>query len=182
MLRNKYAKDYRIEAYSGKGGKVKEKAVYVGPLYSIAEVDLSRQIFRKMTGLFIISLVLFVSSLWNYTGITRVLYVSLPLLGMPVVFYLYFTALMHVRSMTGTFDREHKEKGTDRLKGIGVTGMVVSGIVLTGAVVRACICKLDLLFWDWYFLAASVLQIPLYAASFFFGKKIVVTEEQNPDE
>ena len=178
MLKNKYAKDYRIEAYSGKNGKVKERAVYTGPVFELDQ-ESNGHLFRKMALLFIISLLLVITSLWNYSTLTRVFYFSGPLLLMPVVLYLYLTWLLHVRGENGRLNREQKEKGPDRLKGIGIFGIVISGIVFVTALIKACLNGMDLLFWDWYFLAASALQIPVYTVSFLLGRKITVTEDIN---
>ena len=112
MLRNKYAKDYRIEVYDGAKGKMKEKAVYIGPLFSFSDVQQLRILALRECALALISMVLLLISLWNYSAVTRQIYVTVPMLGLFAVVYLFFSSAMSLLKLTtqSSFKRKEKEK------------------------------------------------------------------------
>lgn len=183
MLRNKYAKDYRIEVYDGAKGKMKEKAVYIGPLYSFSDVQQLRILALRECALALISMVLLLISLWNYSAVTRQIYVTVPMLGLFAVVYLFFSSAMSLLKLTtqSSFKRKEKEKSLDRAKGSSVAGIVVSVLAFLAALVYGIKVSFCFSFWDFFYLASMGLQIVFFAAGFFFIKDIQVTETENPE-
>lgn len=183
MLRNKYAKDYRIEAYDGAKGKLKEKAVYIGPLYCFSDVQRLRILALRESALALVSMVLLLFSLWNYSAVTRQIYVTVPMLGLFVVVYLFFSSAMSLLKLTtqSSFKREEKEKSFDRAKGSSIVGIIVSALAFLAALVYGIKVSFRFSFWDFFYLASMGLQIVLFAAGFFFVKGIRLTETENPE-
>ncbi len=183
MLRNKYAKDYRIEAYDGAKGKLKEKAVYIGPLYCFSDVQQLRVLALRESALALVSMVLLLCSLWNYSAVTRQIYVTVPMLGLFVVVYLFFSSAMSLLKLTtqSSFKREEKEKSFDRAKGSSIAGIIVSALAFLVALVYGIKVSFRFSFWDFFYLASMGVQIVLFAAGFFFVKGIRLTEAENSE-
>lgn len=183
MLRNKYAKDYRIEAYGGAKGKLKEKAVYIGPLYCFNDVQQLRVLALRESVLALFSMILLLVSLWNYSAVTRQIYVTVPMLGLFAVVYLFFSSAMRLLRLTtqSSFKREEKEKSFDRAKGSSIAGIIVSAFAFLAALVFGIKVSFCFSFWDFFYLASMGLQMVLFAAGFFFTGGIKVMEIENPE-
>ncbi len=183
MLRNKYAKDYRIVAYDGAKGKLKEKAVYIGPLYCFSDVQRLRILALRESALALVSMVLLLFSLWNYSAVTRQIYVTVPVLALFAVVYLFFSSAMSLLKLTTqfSFKKEEKEKSFDRAKESSIAGIIVSSLGFLAALVYGIKVSFRFSFWDFFYLTSMGLQILFFAVGFFFTRGIQVTEIENPE-
>lgn len=184
MLRNKYAKDYRIESYGTAKGKIREKAIYTGPLYSFPDARKLRitALFNSFLGL--AGIILWLAGLWNYSAVTRKLYVSVPMLCVCAVLSSFFSSAMKLLRLTTeqTFRREEKEKSVDRARGSSLAGILFCLAGFCAVLFYGAGVSFRFSFYDWFYLICTVLQLLIFTAGFIMTKKLSVQEVHNPSK
>ncbi len=181
MLSLKYAKEYRLDTFMDKSGKVKDCTVYIGPLYEWA---ISEAVIKSLRGrLSIITpvqAVLFISSIWNYNDLSRLWWVVVPyccllfvLLYLTIVCYNLFT-------VKGQFHREKKDKTVDRMRGCSVMGAILVGVSFVSATISMIIGMVKVQVWDIWFILVETILIVSFLYEVKLSKQLQVHELPNP--
>lgn len=181
MVSLKYAKDFRLDTYTDEKGKVKDCTVYVGPLYEWA---ISGQVLKKyrikLLLLTLLQIVLFVSSLWNYSDLTRLWWVVVPYSCLFLVFVLQCMVCYNLFVLKGQMQREQKDKTVDRLKGCSVMGCILSGISIVSTTGSLIANMVNIQFWDIYYIIVEMVLFIIFLYNMKSSGTLLVKELVNP--
>lgn len=135
MVSGKYAEDYRIDYIVGRNGKKKKQPVYIGALY---QWELQAEELRRLKLLYLgVALTgwgLFIGSLWFYSELAKLWYVTVPysITLFPLLFL--SMAVCNMLIVKRPYTREKKEKTIDRLQRWPIVGIATCGIAAAGQV------------------------------------------------
>ena len=181
MLSTKYTKEYRLDTFTDKNGKVKDCTVYIGPLYEWAAPEkLIRKLGAVLSMLTALQAVLFVSSLWNYCDLSRLWWVVVPYCCLLFVFLYMAVVCFHLLTLKGAFHREQKDKTVDRMKGCSVMGAILSGITVISSTVSVIMGLVNMKAWDVWFVVTAAFMLIIFLYDIRLSAKVQVREVPNP--
>lgn len=165
MLSKKNLIDYSWETEVAPNGKVVDKMVYKGPLFEWGVDSFQiKKITIKLVLCILISFTAFLSSLWNYSNITRIWYIILPYSVLSLMIGLNSSSIFLLSKVKNSFQRKQKEKIADRLKTIAVVELIVVILCLTTSMLYCTKQIKYMKMWDYYFICMLLVIL----ISFFF--------------
>ena len=183
MLTNKYTKEYRIDTQKDVNGKIREKSVYIGPLFKmITEDSLRRRICIRMIFCSIVFLAMFVSGLWNHSVFMHAFYISVPSICLGFMTYFYGTGCYYLwNGGKEVYTREQRDKSGDRIKTGGMVGLILGGGTLIGVIVNSILYCPVVGAWDIYYIVSIAFQTVISGFAFWNGRQIIFEQVQNPN-
>lgn len=170
MLSKKNLEDYSWETTENSKGKVVDLMVYKGPLYKWEKNQSEmKRIITKLAILTIISVVAYISSLWNYSSIARIWYILIPYSLIFIFLAFQISSIYGLITHKENFKRKEKEKMVDRLKTIGFVERIFSIYCLLASILYSVKSYQNFTIWDYYFLSMIVI---LVIVSFLFYKTL----------
>ncbi len=181
MVSLKYAKEYRLDTFTDERGKVKDCTVYIGPLYEWSTPPAQIKSLRaKLTVMFIVQAVLFVSSIWNYNDLSRLWWVMLPYACLLFVFLYMATVCYNLFTVKGQFHREQKDKTVDRMKACSVMGAILVASSFISATISMLIGLVNIQMWDVWFVFTEAVLVVAFLYEVKLSKQLQVRELPNP--
>jgi len=181
MITLRFGKEYRMDTETLPNGKSRQKMIYTGPLFDFCDSETEhkeKRILHLCVG--IVTFLLLIIGYSFYSNLSRVWFVSIPYACNLLVGYLYLESVGFFWKYTDSLNREHKEKGGDRLKSLS---MIYAGFDLFSLVASfvAMFTYLDeISVRDYVFLALTLIQLMLMIFSFTKARKIEYLERKNP--
>ena len=183
MVSTRYAGDYRLDLKKDSKGKLRRVLVYTGPHYEFARALSDVKVHRnRCLVLMIIVWSFFIAEIVAETSWMHYWYIALPLICsvMPKAFvttgiyYLYKTKL--------PYDRMHKERTMDRIKGQSLLDIVLTAWTLGACIVLSVTgqCRWESM-QDIAFLVLSAGVILLMAAMIKLATAFDMKEIPNPN-
>ncbi|MDL2301721.1 hypothetical protein LJC58_05120 [Lachnospiraceae bacterium OttesenSCG-928-D06] len=162
-------------------GKVKEVAIYTGTLY---QINVSDKEFRNMKIQYLVSSILstllFIGSLWQYTEIAKVWYVMLLYIAYLIPLFLMIGATFHLFTISGSFQRERKDKSVDQMKYATLIGCILMVAALIFAIQVLLFRDIVITIYDILVVVSIILNFIIMFLGFFTSRKLTVSEVFNP--
>jgi len=181
MVSLKYAKEYRLDTFTDERGKVKDCTVYIGPLYEwTSPKEQLKKYALLLTLMTAVQSFLLVFSLWNYSDLTKLWWVTLPFSSILFVCLFLGAVCYNLFTVKGQFHREQKEKTVDRMKATSVMGVILAGTTAMSAFTSLFLDFIKIGMWDIFFVVADMTMIVLFILEFRMAGKLEVREVPNP--
>lgn len=182
MVTLRYGKEYRLDLETLPDGKQKRKLCYIGPLYDYeAAEDVHGKQRVILLILSILSVIVFISGLSFYSNLSRIWYISIPYAVNALLCFFLLESLFFFWKYRTDLEREKKQRGGDRFKGVylisGITYLISCiGIiaVLIGKVISPE-CA------DYIFFFIAIQGVVLSVVGFTYAGKIKYVEKHNPE-
>ena len=140
MSSRKYTKDYRIEPYLDRKGRLRDRAVYSGLYYTFCqdrrEVQKIAWLLSALTLLATVTVVLPMCFSCDYF---RRFYLVLPQAFLLLPLYFLWAAILRVFTAGEKVTQEHRDKIVNRIPSAGWAFLILSAVCAIGAVVYALI-------------------------------------------
>lgn len=182
MVSVKYAKEYRLDTFTDERGKVKDCTVYIGPLYEwVSTVEQLKKAALLLTLMTVVQSFLLVFSLWNYSDLTKLWWVTLPFSCILFVCLFLGTVCYNLFTVRGQFHREQKDKTVDRLKATSVMGLIFAGTTAMSAFPSMFLDFIKLGVWDIFFVVSDLTMFVMFILEFRMAGRLEVKEVPNPE-
>lgn len=181
MVSLKYAKEYRLDTFTDERGKVKDCTVYIGPLYEWSTPEEQIKKLRSiLTGMTVVQVILFVSSIWNYNDLSRLWWVMLPYACLLFVFLYMGMACYNLFTVKGQFHREQKDKTVDRVRACCTMGTIFVASSLLSSTVSLLSGLVHIQMWDVWFIIVEMALLVGFLYGRTLSKQLQVRELPNP--
>lgn len=158
MVSRKYTKDYRLEPYLDRKGRLRDRAVYCGLYYTFCEDrGKVRKAAWQLTALNAIATLSVVLPMCFRCDYFRQFYLVLPQAFLFLPLYFLWAAIYRVFTAEEKVTQEHRDKIMNRLPTAGVFLLIFSGVSVVGTVVYAVIGILRGA--DWFAAACAVIRL-----------------------
>lgn len=180
MLSSKYVKYYRIDTFKTKSGKIKDRLVYVGPLYDwqLSSGEL-RPLKTRMVLVTVLSWLLFVVSLSFHSELSRVWNIVLPYAFLALVLMYMTVCCWKLLWKKSPFDQKMKDQTGRGLPGALITGICIQFFTFAESVFymvkRQYHSPADI-----FFACILIILLLLLAVGIFQNKKLKFVEKENP--
>ncbi len=158
MVSRKYTKDYRLEPYLDRKGRLRDRAVYCGLYYTFC--DDRREVRRSACQLAALNAIATFSTVLPLCfpcDYFRQFYLVLPQAFLLLPLYFLWAALYRVFTAEEKVTREHRDKIMNRIPVAGVFLLIFSVAVAVGSVVYAVIGSMRGA--DWLAAACAVIRL-----------------------
>lgn len=171
MVSRKYLVDYRLEETTGKNGRIKTTAVYIGGDFAFAQ-PVSRGEKWLLLSLSVLSWLAFVGALIPVTSAARITYVMLPFVLSALPMYLMTGAAASLLAANDVMTRESSDKISKRLPPGAITTTILSGVAVIAFLVSVIVSRDSVTAGDFVFGALSLLIAFMSAFVFYKSKKL----------
>ena len=181
MVTLRYGREYRMDLESLPNGRTKRKMVYIGPLFNY--VDSMERHGKQRIILLVLSLLTAFQYIFGfsfYSNLSRVWYSSIPYAFNGIFLIFEFESILYFWGNHVDFNRERKQRGGERIKGLSIAISVFAFISLIGSVSASLAGSVSVQSSDYLYIAVTLILVVTQIAMFLYSRGIRYTEKENP--
>lgn len=140
MVSRKYTKDYRIEPYLDRNGRLRDRSVYCGAYFTFdAPLPEVRRTMWLLAGLNLFITVTVALPMAFACSYFRQFYLVLPQAFLFLPVYFTWAGLLRVYTAKDKVTREHRDKIVHRIPVASLFTLILSAVLGIGTVIYACL-------------------------------------------
>lgn len=162
-------------------GRKKRKMIYIGPLFQWATPEsCRRKLLQQCSVTAALGWILYFLGIWNYSRLSHIWYVILPYICIFLCLCFLSNCLWRIGRTPQPFEREQKDKMTDRFRSSSAMGMLLAAAAGAGQIFNLVRAGFLPGMADAFLIAVTWIQFFLFLLCFRQGKQLQISVLTNP--